>query len=218
MPAVRRTSARGDARRTQILEGALAAIRAQSIADVQLASIAAHAGLRPNHVLYYYASRDDVLIAAVAHAERRLADGRSERLREIADPHERLAAYVRAYLPDDRHDPVWKLWIEGWLRSASRAEFGEVGWEANLGWRADLVEALQHALGAGAPTTEEITAFARRFNFLLDGLAVHMLAGHLGQDEAAELATTALDAELRSGATEYPARRGKTRRDAQAQA
>jgi AcrR family transcriptional regulator len=201
MPAARR-SPRGDARRKQILDGALAAIREQPIGDVQLAAIAAHAGLKPNHVLYYFASRDEVLIAAVAHAEHTLAAGRSERLRSIRDPEQRLEAYVTAYLPEDRSDPVWKLWIEGWLRSASRDEFAEVGWEANLGWRTDLVETVQHALGSRAPTTEAINAFARRFNFLLDGIAVHVLAGHIAPDEAAAVAMTSLKAELRLDAVE----------------
>jgi AcrR family transcriptional regulator len=197
------TSARGDARRKQILDGALAAIREQPLADVQLAAIAARAGLKPNHVLYYFASRDDVLIAAVAHAEHELAAGRSERLRAIADPEERLGDYVRAYLPEDRHDPVWKLWIEGWLRSSSRDEFAEVGWEASLGWRADLVEAIGHALGARTGTPEETTALARRFNFLLDGLAVHVLAGHIDADEGFELAMGAIRSDLRPGAAAH---------------
>jgi AcrR family transcriptional regulator len=206
VPTVRR-SVRGDARRKQILDGALAAIREQPLADVQLSAIAQHAGMKPNHVLYYFASRDDVLIAAVAHAEHQLAAGRSERLREIADPQERLAAYVNRYLPEDRHDPVWKLWVEGWLRSASRDEFAEVGWEANLGWRADLVEAVQHALGARAPTTEEITAVARRFNFLLDGIAIHVLAGHLDAADANIVAMSALRSELQLDSADRSARR-----------
>jgi AcrR family transcriptional regulator len=206
VPAVT-TSARGDARRKQILEGALAAIRAQPIADVQLASIAEQAGMKPNHILYYFPSRDAVLIAAVAYAEHALAAGRSERLRAIADPKERLRTYIEAYLPEDRHDPVWKLWIEGWVRSASHDEFGEVGWEATLGWRADLIEAVRHALGPRAPTTEEITAFARRFNFLLDGIAIHVLAGHLDATEANEVGMSALRSEFQLEAWKRPARR-----------
>jgi AcrR family transcriptional regulator len=196
VPTVRR-SVRADARRQQILDGALAAIREQPLADVPLSAIAAHAGMKPNHVLYYFASRDHVLIAAVARTEHQLAEGRSERLREIADPGERLAEYVKTYLPQDRHDPVWKLWLEGWLRSASRAEFAEVGWEANLGWRADLVEAVQYALGSRAPSSDEITAFARRFNFLLDGIAIHVLAGHFDASEAGDIAMSAMTSELR---------------------
>ena len=207
MPTAGR-SVRGDARRKQILDGALAAIREQPLADVQLSAIAAHAGLKPSHVLYYFASRDDVLIGAVAHAEHQLAEGRSERLRGIADPRERLAAYVTSYLPQDRHDPVWKLWVEGWLRSASRDEFAEVGWEANLGWRADLIEAVQHALGPRVPATEETTAFARRFNFLLDGIAIHVLAGHLDATEGGDVAMSAITSELRLDASTRAARRG----------
>jgi AcrR family transcriptional regulator len=209
VPSVR-SSVRADARRQQILDGALAAIREQPLADVQLSAIAAHAGLKPNHVLYYFASRDDVLIATVARAEHQLAAGRSERLREIADPGERLAEYVKSYLPEDRHDPVWKLWIEGWLRSASRTEFAEVGWEVNLGWRADLIEAVQYALGSRAPSSEDVTAFARRFNFLLDGIAIHVLAGHFDASEAGEIAMSAMTSELR---LDTPKRTRRARQD-----
>jgi AcrR family transcriptional regulator len=66
--APRGNSARGDRRRRQILEAALAVIREEAVADVQLAAIAARAGVRPSHVLNYFGSRDEVLIAAVAPA------------------------------------------------------------------------------------------------------------------------------------------------------
>ena len=196
VPMARRSTARGAARRRQILDGALAAIRERAVADVQLTAIADRAGLKPSHVLYYFASRDEVLVAAAAHAEEALSAGRSERLRAIADPTARLREYVAAYLPDDRDDPVWKLWIEGWLRSASREEFGEVGWEAYLGWRSDLVEALGHAAGDGAPPADELTALAQRFIVLLDGLAVHVLAGHVEIAEATEMAMDQLRSQL----------------------
>jgi AcrR family transcriptional regulator len=199
MDTVART-ARGEARRRQILDGALSAIREQALADVQLASIAAHAGLKPSHVLYYFPSREDVLIATAAHAERRLADGRSERLRQIPAPEERLRAYITAYLPKDRNDPVWKLWMEAWLRFTSRDGFAEIGSDANLGWRGDLIETAVHAVGPHALMDDELTALARRFNFLLDGIALHVLAGHIEADDAVELALAAARSELRLGA------------------
>jgi AcrR family transcriptional regulator len=194
MPAARRRSPRGDARRRQIVEGTLEAIRAQPVADVPLAAIAAHVGLAPNHILYYFPSRDAVLIAAVEHGENALAAGRTERLRAVADPEQRLAAYVREYLPDDQHDPVWKLWIEGWARSVSRAEFGAVGSEAHERWSADLIEALEHAQAAPA---DGVAAVARRVIILLDGIAIHVLAGHFSPAEGMEIAMGAIRSELR---------------------
>jgi AcrR family transcriptional regulator len=186
MPAPRRNSARGDRRRRQIIDAALEEIRAQPVADVQLLAIAERAGVRPSHALYYFGSRDGVLVAAVAHAEEELASGRTERLRAIADPVERIAAFVDAYLPKDRHDPVWKLWFEGWLRSSSRSEFGDVGSEADRMWMDDLAECLDHLASSGAALS------ARRFLFLLDGLAVHVLADHITVAEAKRLAMTEL--------------------------
>jgi AcrR family transcriptional regulator len=196
VPAPRRTSARGDRRRRQILEAALAEIRSQAVADVQLSAIASRAGLVPSHLLYYFGSRDGVLIAAVAHAEEQLAAGRRERLRAIHPAEARLAAFVDAYLPDDRHDPVWKLWIEGWLRSPSRAEFAPVGSEADRRWVADLIDSLEHAAAEGVALEGPVPDFARRFVFFLDGLAVHVLAGHLTPHAAARHAMTALRSQL----------------------
>jgi AcrR family transcriptional regulator len=197
MPAARRRSPRGDERRRQIIEGTLEAIRAQPVADVPLAAIASYIGMAPNHVLYYFPSRDAVLVAAVEHGEAGLADGRSERLRAVADPEARLAAYVREYLPDDQHDPVWKLWIEGWARSASRGEFSEVGSEAHERWSADLAEALEHAVAAGASLADDVAVVTRRLIMLLDGVALHVLAAHFTADEAAAIAMGAVRSELR---------------------
>ena len=147
-----------------------------------------------------------MLIAAVAHAEQQLAEGRTERLRAIEDASARLRAYVRAYLPDDRHDPVWKLWMEGWLRSASREAFRPVGADANLRWRADLIEALEHAAGDGRRPTEATTAMARRLNFLLDGLAIHVLSGKVAPEDAEEVAMAAIRTELDSASGETAGR------------
>ena len=119
MPAESARVPRGESRRRQIIDGALAAIRASAVADVQLAAIAEHAGMGANHVLYYFGTRDEVLIAAAQQVELTLADGRAASLAAVEDRDERLRAYVRTYLPEDRHDPIWKLWLEGWLRSAS---------------------------------------------------------------------------------------------------
>jgi AcrR family transcriptional regulator len=195
MPAPRRTSARGESQRQRIIDATLEVVRASPVADVQLAAIAARIGMRPSHILYYFPSRDDVLIAAVAHAEQQLAEGRTERLRAIEDAHARLRAYVRAYLPDDRHDPVWKLWMEGWLRSPSSAAFRPVGADANLRWRGDLVEALEYAAEPTAPL-EDTTAIARRLNFLFDGLAMHVLSGKITSEDAQEIAMAAIRTEL----------------------
>src|SRR5215218_2319377 len=153
---------RADAVRARIVAAALDVIREQPVADVQLAAIAERAGMRPGHVLYYFASRDDVLAQTVQHAEARLAEERAAALAGLDDPMARLERYVVDYLPDDRHDPVWKLWFEGWLRSAAHEEFAQLGAEMDARWRADLVAALRAAAAAGATLELEVGEYAMR--------------------------------------------------------
>jgi AcrR family transcriptional regulator len=172
-------------------------VRAHAVADVQVSAIAARAGVAPSQVLYYFGSRNDALVAAFAHAEQALSIGRSERLGSIDDCTKRLAAYVSAYLPEDRHDPVWKLWIEGWLRSESRAQFAPSGADADKGWVGDLVACLEHASACGGVLPEPAPGYARRLIFLLDGLAVHVLADHIDPHEALGHAMTILRADIR---------------------
>jgi AcrR family transcriptional regulator len=188
---------RGARRREQIIDAALAATRDSAVADVQLAAIAGYAGMRPSHLLYYFGSRDEILVGAAQRVERTLAEGRAERLEAIPDADDRLRAYVAMYLPDDRHDPAWKLWVEGWLHPSAGQAFAAVGDAAHAGWHADLIATVEYAV-AHLPGIEEGTsAFCRRMIFLLDGLAIHVASGHLSREDALNLAMTTLRTELR---------------------
>jgi AcrR family transcriptional regulator len=188
---------RAEAVRERIIDAAQEVIRAHPVADVQLAAIAERAGMRPGHVLYYFASRDDVLVETVRRAEGRNAEERAATLAGLDDPMERLERYVVDYLPDDRHDPVWKLWFEGWLRSAAHEAFARIGTEMDARWRADLVAALRAAVAAGATLDQDVEQYAKRLNVLLDGLALHVMSDHLAAGEAAAIAIDELRRDLR---------------------
>ncbi len=191
MAARRSQGERADAMRARIAAAALEVIREHPVADVQLAAIAERAGMRPGHVLYYFASRDDVLVEAVRQAEVRIGEEREVALAGVDEPLERLERYVVRYLPDDRHDPVWKLWFEGWLRSASHEAFAEVGNAIDARWRADLTRALRDAGARG-----DVEEYAMRLNVLLDGLALHIMSSHLSPEHAAAIAIDELRRDL----------------------
>jgi AcrR family transcriptional regulator len=191
MAARRSHGERADGVRARIVAAALEVIREQPVADVQLVAIAERAGMRPGHVLYYFASRDDVLVETVRQAEARIGEEREAALAGVEDPLARLERYVVQYLPDDRHDPVWKLWFEGWLRSASHDAFATAGQAIDARWRADLAAALRAAGASG-----DVDEYAMRLNVLLDGLALHVMSSHLSPEHAAAIAIDELRRDL----------------------
>lgn len=74
-------SQRGDRRRAQIIEATLAVITRDGAAGVTHRSVAAHAGISTSLSVYYFATLDDLLVAALTS----VADDYTTQIRAIID-------------------------------------------------------------------------------------------------------------------------------------
>ncbi|WP_214316977.1 TetR/AcrR family transcriptional regulator [Nonomuraea sediminis] len=185
-----RTQERGRQARRQVLEAALEVIAERPVAEIQVQQIAERAGMSPARVLYYFHSRDQILVETFRWSERGLSERRAAEFATLADPVARLDRYVRLYLPVDRHDVSWKLWLEAWLRSTSANELSRTADEIDGGWMRDLVAIIADGVASGVFRSLPAEEFLPSFNALLDGLAVHVLIGRLDRARAVR---TALD-------------------------
>ncbi|MFI6505893.1 TetR/AcrR family transcriptional regulator [Nonomuraea typhae] len=183
-----RTQERGRRARRRVLEAALEIIAERPVGEIQVQQIAQRAGMSPARVLYYYRSRDHILAETFLWSEHELAERRSRELAEVADPAVRLERYIRIYLPEGRHDVSWKLWLEAWLRSTSTSEMSRTADAIDGGWTRDLVAIIEDGVAGGAFAAVRHEEFLPAFNALLDGLAVHVLIGRLGRDQAVRAA------------------------------
>jgi AcrR family transcriptional regulator len=98
-----------------ILDAACRAIRERGFPATRIADVAQAANVSTGTVHYYFATRDEVLIAALKHATDRLF-GRVEEAGDAAPPR-RLGHLLSVAVPrpgDARDEYV--LWIELWLR------------------------------------------------------------------------------------------------------
>ena len=161
---MRRTQARGDARRQLILEATLGLIARDGAACASHRAVAAAAGVPPTAVTYYFGSRGDLLRAALEH----FVDGEVARLGALAAelegcPPERVAARFSEALAD--HEPSlaqFELYLEASRRPRLR--------EAAAACLKAYAGAAEAALSAGgAPRAAE---GARVFVALADGLAL----------------------------------------------
>ncbi|MDT0269658.1 TetR family transcriptional regulator [Streptomyces sp. DSM 44915] len=76
--------ARGQKRRAEIIEATLAVVRRDGAAGVTHRAVAKQAGIPVSLSTYYFATLDELLVAALSS----VADGYTARIREIVDQHE----------------------------------------------------------------------------------------------------------------------------------
>ena len=177
-----------------MLAAALDVLRERPLGDVQLQEIAARAGMSPGHVLYHFGSKDEILVAAFIWSEEEIA-----RERELSVPlgfAERVARWVALYLPRDRDDPTWKLWLAIWMRAADDPELRLAARGFGDRWLRDLRDVVEAGIATGMFVGDDPRALVNRAHSLMVGLSFGVLVGWHDREEALRVALSWLGTEL----------------------
>jgi AcrR family transcriptional regulator len=135
------------------------------------------------HLLYYFGSKDELLLRTLEWSEGRLGAERGRLLTRTAPARERLDAYVDLYVPDSHRDPHWTLWLEVWNRSQNADADARDRQAAIEGaWHRDLVALLAEGVSRGEFRRVDPDRFATRLRSLLDGFSIHVAIGLRGTD------------------------------------
>jgi AcrR family transcriptional regulator len=166
---------------------------------VRLAEIARRAGMSSGQVMYYFTTKEHILLETLAWQEHKDTRHRQAILPAIAGAWRRLERYVELYIPSGPADPAWILWTEAWARAPHDAQLSEFLDELSRPWGEDLAEIVQHGIQEGtfAPQGEP-GDFTICFRALLDGLAIsHLLQKpSLPRERLIELAMNTARAQL----------------------
>ena len=202
-PALRRrgpgSTAQGRRSRDRVLQASIDLIAEAGIDQVRLTTIAQRAGMSPGQVMYYFTSKEHILLEALAWLEHQDTRRRRASLRKTDDAWRQLARFVDLFLPASPVDPSWLLWIEAWARAPHNPEVSSFLDELMLPWREDLAQIVERGAQQGAfQPPDAIGDFTIRFCALLDGLAIFHLRymPALPRHRVAELAMDAARAEL----------------------
>jgi len=168
---------RGKNARERVLEAAMRAIAEEGLEAMRMRTVAERAGMSPGHVMYYFPTKNLLLLEALRWSEAELTARRRQELAHIADPTERLARFVILYAPETSNDPHWTIWLEVWART-SRSEALK-GQEHDLSaiWVEDLADVIRYGVRVGAFRPVDADEFAEQFTAFLDGLVVRVLVG-----------------------------------------
>ncbi|MEJ8637649.1 TetR/AcrR family transcriptional regulator [Streptomyces sp. NPDC006475] len=164
--------------RESVLAAAMATIAERGLDGLTMAGLGREVGMSSGHLLYYFRTKDELLLRTLEWSEGRLGAERSALLSRQAPTAERLDAYVDLYVPDGPRDPHWTLWLEVWNRSQNADDEARARQAAIEGaWHRDLVALLAEGISRGEFLPVDPDRFAARLRALLDGFSVHVAVG-----------------------------------------
>ena len=182
MTARRRTPAPP---REQLLAAAMDMIAERGLEKLTMAALGREVGMSSGHLLYYFRSKDELLLQALEWSEGRLGAERGRLLARGGTARGRLDAYVDLYVPDGHRDPHWTLWLEVWNRSQNADEDARDRQAAIEGvWHRDLVALIAEGVSRGEFRRVDPDRYATRLRALLDGFSIHVAIGLRGTDRA----------------------------------
>jgi len=181
-------------RRRAMLQAAAELISERGFGETRIADVAKRAGASSGLVIYYFGTRDRLLVDALRFSEEAFYDAATGLLGQEDDFRKRLSMLVEwscvPQLPGEVSG-AWGLWLDLWATALRHPEVREARVELDARWR-DLVErVVQEGRKAGAVGGDVDTRrFALTFSVLLDGLATQVALGdeEISSDVAHDIA------------------------------
>ena len=167
-----------EARRLTMLQAASQLIAERGYAETRIADVAERAGVSSGLIIYYFGTRDRLLVDALRYSEESFYELAAEELQKITGFRERLAMIVDwCCVPDGDGEVAesWGLWLDVWSTAFRHDEVGAARIPQDRRWR-DLVEQLVRDAQASGEVGREIDGrrFALTFTMLLDGIAIQV--------------------------------------------
>ncbi|MDH6132473.1 AcrR family transcriptional regulator [Kitasatospora sp. MAA4] len=187
--------------REEVLAAAMAAIAEHGLAKLTMAGLGKQLQMSAGHLLYYFGSKDQLLLETLRWSEEQLGERRRTMLgRPGLTAWERFTAYADLYLADGPGDPRWILWVEVWGRSPASEEIRQGQLAIEAPWQADLEALIRDGSSAGEFTPGPAGERAVQLRAVLDGFSVPLAVGLPGVRRAESAARVAAVAAALLGA------------------
>jgi AcrR family transcriptional regulator len=159
-------------RRPELLAAAAAVIRQRGLENARVADIAEEAGTSAPSVLYYFASKAELLKDALTSAEERFYEDLALELEGIELARDRLIRIVETCSGDGDYDAA--LWMELWARALKDPELAATRAELDGRWRRTIAAVVRYGQERGEFGAADPEEFAVLLACLLDGLSVQI--------------------------------------------
>jgi AcrR family transcriptional regulator len=168
-----------EGRRIQMLRAAAELICERGFSETRIADVAKRAGVSSALVIYYFGTRDRLLVDALRHSEESFYEAAEKMLAEVSSLRERLSLLIRwTCVPEgqgaDEIPGAWGLWFDLWAQAFRHDEVKAGRIELDARWRRMIVDALKVADSDELSSKVDARMFALEFSALLDGLSIQV--------------------------------------------
>jgi AcrR family transcriptional regulator len=159
-------------RRPEILAAAAEVIRERGLENARVADVAERAGTSAPSVLYYFASKDELVKEALTSAEERYYVQLQDDLDALEDAPARLLKIIDSATGEGDYDAV--LWMELWPRALRDPELAATRADLDDRWRRTIADVVRDGSAAGEFGPADPDEVAVLLASLLDGLSVQI--------------------------------------------
>lgn len=161
-------------RRIEMLRAAAELICERGFGDTRIADVAKRAGVSSALVIYYFGTRDRLLVDALRYSEESGYEAAEKMLAEIPSLHDRLSFLIKwTCVPeaDSEMPGAWGLWFDLWAQAFRHDEVKAGRVELDARWRSMIADAVK---SADLDADVDPRVFALEFSALLDGLSIQV--------------------------------------------
>ena len=162
----------GHVRRPAILKAAAEVIAERGVIGTRIADVAERAGTSAPGVLYWFATKDELLTEALAFSDDRFYAELSDELAQLDSARERLRRIVELWPAEGDDEAV--LWMELWVRALRDPAVNAARERLDARWRAAIAEVIRDGQAAGEFGPVDPEGFALTLGALMDGFAIQL--------------------------------------------
>src|SRR5882757_5220607 len=162
-----------EARRIEMLRAAAELICERGFGETRIADVARRAGVSSALVIYYFGTRDRLLVDALRYSEESFYEAAEQMLAEVPSLRERLSLLIQWTCVPERAGEIpgaWGLWFDLWAQAFRHDEIKAGRAELDARWRTMIIDALD----SSELSAKEKRMFALEFGALLDGLSIQV--------------------------------------------
>jgi AcrR family transcriptional regulator len=180
-----RTRTKTKDRHQEILDAAARVITDRGLAETRISDIAERCGVSPGLILYYFDSKDRLLVEALTSANDQFYLRLSREMRRMPSARQQLERLVElsvpGLLPEFERLDEWALWIEIWVRALRDPALAKEREVLDRRWRQSIADIVRHGRDTGEfPEGPDADDLGLQIGALIDGLAIQVLLNDSG--------------------------------------